>query len=70
MIDNLLCFVWNSLDPEHDPMGIFLMIDFYAIRSEQYDFLVRMYEEWDAHRNLSQLPQFCLLSSTCDVLLT
>jgi len=35
-----------------------LMLDFYALRSEQYDFLVRMYVEWEKHRNLSQLPNF------------
>jgi len=35
-----------------------LLLDFYALRSEQYDFLVRMYSEWEGHRNLSQLPNF------------
>ena len=35
-----------------------LLLDFYALRSEQYDFLVRMYSEWQGHRNLSQLPNF------------
>lgn len=35
-----------------------LLIDFYAIRSEQYEFLIRMYQEWDSARNLSQLPNF------------
>ncbi|KAL4234568.1 Transcription factor 25 [Mactra antiquata] len=47
-----------SLDPDNDPLCALLMIDFYAIRSEEYDFIVRMYNEWEAHRNLSQLPNF------------
>jgi len=35
-----------------------LLVDFHALRSEQYDFLVRMYVDWESHRNLSQLPNF------------
>ena len=47
-----------SLDPDEDPLCMLLLLDFYALRSEQYDFLVRMYNEWEKHRNLSQLPNF------------
>jgi len=35
-----------------------LLLDFYALRAEQYDFLARMFAEWENHRNLSQLPNF------------
>ena len=38
------CF---SLDPDGDPLCSLLMIDYYAIRSEQYEFLVRLYQEWE-----------------------
>ncbi|XP_045193322.2 transcription factor 25-like [Mercenaria mercenaria] len=47
-----------SLDPDNDPLVALLLIDFYAIRSGEYEFLVRLYNEWEAHRNLSQLPNF------------
>ena len=47
-----------SLDPDEDPLCMLLLLDFYALRSEQYDFLVRMYTDWEDHRNLSQLPNF------------
>jgi len=47
-----------SLDPDEDPLCMLLLLDFYALRSEQYDFFVRMYVEWEKHRNLSQLPNF------------
>ena len=47
-----------SLDPDEDPLCMLLLVDFYALRSEQYDLLVRMYMEWESHRNLSQLPNF------------
>jgi hypothetical protein len=47
-----------SLDPDDDPLGIILLIDFYALRSEEYAYLIRMYSEWENHRNLSQLPNF------------
>ena len=46
------------LDPVNDPLCVLLMIDFYAIRAEQYPFLIRLYTDWDGRRNLSQLPNF------------
>ncbi|XP_068722284.1 ribosome quality control complex subunit TCF25-like isoform X2 [Montipora capricornis] len=53
-----LCKLLLNLDPDEDPLAVLLMIDFYALRSEQFDFLVRLFEEWGPHRNLSQLPNF------------
>jgi Transcriptional repressor TCF25 len=45
-----------SLDPENDPLAIILLIDFYAIRSKQYEFLIQLYNEWDSSHNLNLLP--------------
>ncbi|XP_036345323.1 transcription factor 25-like isoform X2 [Rhagoletis pomonella] len=45
-----------SLNPEVDPLAIVLIIDYYALRSKQYAWLIKFYEEYDAVRNLSQLP--------------
>lgn len=45
-----------SLDPENDPLAIILIIDFYALRSKQNDFLIQLYREWNASHNLSLLP--------------
>ncbi|KAL9976033.1 hypothetical protein ACROYT_G013264 [Oculina patagonica] len=53
-----LCKLLLSLDPDEDPLGVLLMIDFYALQSEQFTFLIRLFEEWEPHRNLSQLPNF------------
>lgn len=50
------CKLLLSLDPDLDPLGVLLMIDYYALKSEQYQFLKRLYDEWEAHKNLSQLP--------------
>ena len=47
-----------SLDPDGDPLCMLLTMDFYALRASEYAFLVRMYSEWEDHRNLSQLPNF------------
>lgn len=41
------CFLPSSLDPEGDPLCVLLMIDFYALKSQQFTFLVRMFEEWE-----------------------
>ncbi|XP_071484807.1 ribosome quality control complex subunit TCF25-like [Diadema antillarum] len=47
-----------GLDPSGDPLGVLLMIDYYSLKTEQYAFFIKMYEEWEAHRNLSQLPNW------------
>ncbi|XP_074645332.1 ribosome quality control complex subunit TCF25-like [Tubulanus polymorphus] len=54
------CKLLLNLDPENDPMCVLLMIDFYALRSQQYTFLIRLFDEWEVHRNLSQLPNFAM----------
>lgn len=53
-----LCKLLLNLDPDEDPLGVLLMIDFYALQSEQFSFVIRLFEEWEPHRNLSQLPNF------------
>ena len=52
------CKLLLSLDPESDPTGVLLMLDFYAIRAAQHVWFVRLFEEWEPSRNLSQLPNW------------
>lgn len=52
------CKVLLSLDPEGDPLAVVLALDFYALRSKEYEWLVNFAEEWEPKRNLSQLPNF------------
>nr|XP_006812287.1 PREDICTED: transcription factor 25-like [Saccoglossus kowalevskii] len=52
------CKLLLSLDSDNDPLCASLMIDFYSLRSQQYSYLIRMYNEWQGHKNLSQLPNF------------
>ncbi|XP_063294657.1 ribosome quality control complex subunit TCF25 isoform X2 [Pelobates fuscus] len=52
------CKLILSLDPENDPLCMLLLIDFLSLRSREYSFLIRMFDEWETHRNLSQLPNF------------
>ncbi|KAI6077715.1 Transcription factor 25 [Aix galericulata] len=52
------CKLILSLDPENDPLCVLLLIDFLSLRAREYAFLTRMFEEWESHRNLSQLPNF------------
>ncbi|XP_066290795.1 ribosome quality control complex subunit TCF25-like isoform X2 [Branchiostoma lanceolatum] len=54
------CKLLLSLDPDEDPLCVLLMIDFYALQAKEYKFLLRMYQEWEIHRNLSQLPNWAL----------
>ncbi|KDR12891.1 transcription factor 25 [Zootermopsis nevadensis] len=53
-----LCRVLLSLDPDEDPLGVILCVDFYALRSMKYEWLICAYEEWEPIRNVSQLPNF------------
>lgn len=52
------CKLILSLDPDNDPLCMLLLIDFLYIRCREYSSLIRLYEEWEVHRNLSQLPNF------------
>lgn len=52
------CKLILSLDPENDPLCMLLFFDFLCLRCHEYSTLIRLYEEWEVHRNLSQLPNF------------
>ncbi|XP_053127480.1 transcription factor 25 [Hemicordylus capensis] len=52
------CKLILSLDPENDPLCTLLVIDLLSLRAREYAFLTRMFQEWESHRNLSQLPNF------------
>lgn len=45
-----------SLDPEGDPLAVVLMIDFYAIKSKEYEWFCEFCNLWENSRNLQQLP--------------
>lgn len=50
------CKLLLSLDPDGDPLGIVLAIDFYAIRAREYQWLMDFVKEWDSTKNLFWLP--------------
>ncbi|XP_051513294.1 transcription factor 25 isoform X3 [Myxocyprinus asiaticus] len=52
------CKLILSLDPDDDPLCMLLFFDFLCLRCREYNTLIRLYEEWEVHRNLSQLPNF------------
>lgn len=45
-----------TFDPIADPLAMILVIDYYALRAKQYEWLVQLYEDWESTNNLSQLP--------------
>ena len=53
-----ICKVLLNLDPAEDPLAIVLLVDFYALRARQFQWLVDLYDAWNPIRNLSQLPNF------------
>jgi len=52
------CKVLFGLDPVGDPLGVLFMLDYYAIKAEDYKYLIQVYDEYDVTRNLSLLPNF------------
>eukprot|EP00731_Ephydatia_muelleri_P026995 Em0018g1095a len=52
------CKLLLSLDAEEDPLCALLIIDYFAIRAGDYQFLLELFNQWDKSRNLSQLPNF------------
>lgn len=49
-----------SLDYINDPLAALLLIDFYAIRSSQYEYLVEFYECFAKSKSLDLMPNMCL----------
>lgn len=45
-----------SLDPDGDPLAMVLSIDFYALRSKEYEWFIEFCDLWENSRNLTQLP--------------
>ncbi|XP_070712474.1 ribosome quality control complex subunit TCF25 [Pempheris klunzingeri] len=59
------CRLILSLDPDSDPLCMLLLIDFLTLRSREYQSFLQLYQEWEEHRNLSQLPNFAFSSALC-----
>ncbi|KAL7287625.1 hypothetical protein TKK_0018270 [Trichogramma kaykai] len=51
-----LCKLLLSLSQPLDPLAVILMLDFYAIKSEQYEWFIEFCDLWQEKRNLSKLP--------------
>ncbi|XP_037075958.1 transcription factor 25-like, partial [Pollicipes pollicipes] len=52
------CKLLLSIQPVDDPLGAVLILSHYALRAHEYQWLVRLHEQWEPVRNLSQLPSF------------
>ncbi|XP_027999169.2 transcription factor 25 isoform X3 [Eptesicus fuscus] len=52
------CKLILSLEPDEDPLCMLLLVDHLALRARNYEYLIHLFQEWEAHRNLSQLPNF------------
>ncbi|XP_072236564.1 ribosome quality control complex subunit TCF25 [Leuresthes tenuis] len=59
------CKLILSLDPDSDPLCMLLLIDFLTLRSREYKSLLQLYQDWEEHRNLSQLPNFAFSTALC-----
>ena len=57
------CKVLFSLDPIDDPLAILLLLDYYAIRSEEYNYLIRFTTEENQRFKLEGLPNFAYSSA-------
>lgn len=53
-----LCKLLLNLSPDEDPLAVSLMMDFYALRAQEYAWLVALYDQYEPTKNLSLLPSF------------
>ncbi|KAF9434702.1 Transcription factor 25 [Entomortierella beljakovae] len=47
-----------SLDPKHDELGSLFSIDFYALKAQEYTYLLKLYERLKQDHGLDRLPNF------------
>ncbi|KAF8977526.1 Transcription factor 25 [Entomortierella lignicola] len=47
-----------SLDPTHDELGSLVSIDFYALKAQEYTYLLRLFERLNKDHGLDRLPNF------------
>uniref|UniRef100_A0AAQ5Z7S0 Transcription factor 25 (basic helix-loop-helix) n=1 Tax=Amphiprion ocellaris TaxID=80972 RepID=A0AAQ5Z7S0_AMPOC len=59
------CKLILSLDPDSDPLCMLLLVDFLTLRSREYHSLLQLHQDWEEHRNLSQLPNFAFSTALC-----
>ncbi|XP_006902929.1 PREDICTED: transcription factor 25 [Elephantulus edwardii] len=52
------CKLILSLEPDEDPLCMLLLVDHLALRARCYEYLICLFQDWEPHRNLSQLPNF------------
>ncbi|KAI9202059.1 transcriptional repressor TCF25-domain-containing protein [Polychytrium aggregatum] len=45
-----------SLEPEQDPLGVLLCIDFYALKAGEYKWLLQFWQEFEVSKELFLLP--------------
>lgn len=47
-----------SLSPTDDPLGALFYLDFFALKSQEYQYLIQFYEEWPDQEQIQYLPNF------------
>lgn len=55
-----LCKLLLSLSIDSDPLGVVLFMDFYAIRSSQYEYLIEFYETFNPIKHLNLMPNMLM----------
>nr|CAG4637271.1 EOG090X0BCY [Ceriodaphnia reticulata]SVE73132.1 EOG090X0BCY [Ceriodaphnia reticulata] len=50
------CKLLYTLDLDSDPLAVILMIDFYAIKANEYSWFIDFFNAFESKKNLSQLP--------------
>lgn len=53
-----VCKLLWSFNPDGDPLAVLLVLDHYALSSNQSDFLLSLFESWREKERLDMLPNF------------
>lgn len=51
----------GSLEPDEDPLCMLLLVDHLALRARNYEYLIRLFQEWEVGVHVRCLPR----SRTC-----
>lgn len=49
------CAASGSLEPDEDPLCMLLLIDHLALRARNYEYLIRLFQEWEVCVSHAQL---------------
>ena len=52
LVGSLTVTLFCRLEPEGDPLCVLLMIDYFALRAGEYEFLLDLFKAWEVREDI------------------